>query len=130
MPTPAVQDLRDYLSLTFSCDGFPVRAKDKAQCGLCTSCLLRRQAIESAGLADSTVQGYLCDLAKAGFAFSDKQLHSLRAMDWQAQKIKVALAQANSWEALVQEFVELRRLESEVCQTGRIERHDSSEQTR
>ena len=51
-------------------------------------------------------------------------MHSLRAMDWQAQKIKVALAQPNSWEALVQEFVELRRLESEVCQTGRIERHD------
>ena len=120
----AVQDLRDYLSLTFSCDGFPVRAKDKPQCGLCTSCLLRRQAIESAGLAEYDCAGYLCDFAKAGFAFSERQLHSLRAMDWQAQKIKVALAQPNSWEALVREFVELRRLESEVCQTGRIERHD------
>jgi len=37
--------------------------------------------------------------------------------------IKVALAQANPWEALVQEFVELRKLESELCRAGRVERH-------
>ena len=119
----AVQELRDYLDLTFSCDGFPVRAKDQAQCGLCTSCLLRRQAIESAGLAAYDSKGYLNDFTRAGFACSEKQLHSLLAMDWQVQGIKVALAQANPWEALVQEFVELRKLESELCRAGRVERH-------
>ncbi len=119
----AVQELRDYLDLTFSCDGFPVRAKDKAQCGLCTSCLLRRQSIESAGLSAFDSKGYLHDLTRAGVSFSEKQLHSLLAMDWQAQRIKAALAQASPWEALVQEFVELRKLESELCRSGRVERH-------
>jgi 7-cyano-7-deazaguanine synthase in queuosine biosynthesis len=119
----AVQELRDHLDLTFSCDGFPVRAKDKAQCGLCTSCLLRRQSIESAGLSAFDRKGYLHDLTRTGVSFSEKQLHSLLAMDWQAQRIKAALAQANPWEALIQEFVELRKLESELCRSGRVERH-------
>jgi len=119
----AVQELREYLDLTFSCDSFPVRAKDKAQCGLCTSCLLRRQSLERAGLAAYDIKGYLNDFTRAGFSCSEKQLHSLLAMDWQAQRIKAALAQASPWEALVQEFVELRKLESELCRSGRVERH-------
>jgi hypothetical protein len=119
----AVQELRDHLDLTFSCDGFPVRAKDKAQCGLCTSCLLRRQSIESAGLSAFDSKGYLHDFTRAGVSFPEKQLHSLLAMDWQAHRIKAALAQASPWEALVQEFVELRKLESELCRSGRVERH-------
>ena len=119
----AVQELRDYLDLTFSCDGFPVRVKEQAQCGLCTSCLLRRQAIESAGLSTYDSKGYLNDFTSAEFACSEKQLHSLLAMDWQGQRIKVALAKESPWEALVQEFVELRKLESELCRVGGVERH-------
>lgn len=68
-------------------------------------------------------RAYLHDLTNAGFSRSEKQLHSLLAMDWQAQRIKAALAQANPREALVQEFVELRKLESELCRSGRVERH-------
>lgn len=37
------------ISETVSCDGFPVRVVGHPQCGLCTSCLLRRQALHAAG---------------------------------------------------------------------------------
>jgi hypothetical protein len=119
----AVQELRDHLDLTFSCDSFPIRARDKSQCGVCTSCLLRRLSIESAGLSAFDTKGYVNDLTSTGFSRSEKQLHSLRAMDWQVQRIKAALDQANPWQALVHEFVELRKLESELCRSGRTERH-------
>src|SRR6202030_1006580 len=66
---------------------------------------------------------YLHDVTRAGVSFSEKQLHSLLAMEWLAQSINTAFAQANPWEALVQEFVELRKLESELCRSGRVERH-------
>ncbi len=79
--------------------------------------------MESAGLSAFDSKGYLHDFTRAGFSVSEKQLHSLLAMDWQAQRIKSALAQASPWEALVQEFIELRKLESELCRSGQVERH-------
>ena len=47
---PSVRQVLEALPLTFSCDGFPVRAEGKPQCGFCTSCLLRRFSLEIAGL--------------------------------------------------------------------------------
>ncbi len=110
----AVHALREHLHLTFSCDGFPVRAKNKAQCGSCTSCLLRRQAIQSAGLSEYDCIGYLNDLLSPGFIGTERQLQALRAMEWQIHRISTALAQVKPWEALVREFVELKRLELEI----------------
>jgi hypothetical protein len=40
----------------------------------------------------SSEHEYKWEIELREFAFSERQLHSLRAMDWQAQKIKVALA--------------------------------------
>jgi 7-cyano-7-deazaguanine synthase in queuosine biosynthesis len=97
----AVRELAGFIPLTFSCDGFPVRAKNRAQCGCCTSCLLRRLAVESAGLARYDNTGYLNDLSSPECAGTDKQLDALRAMNWQAQRISLALAQADPWQALV-----------------------------
>src|SRR2546430_15196825 len=88
-----------------------------------TTLFRSRQSIESAGLSAYDSKGYLNDFTRAGFSCSEKQLHSLLAMDWQAQRIKTGLAQPGPWEALVQEFVELRKLESELCRSGRVERH-------
>lgn len=117
----AVKDLRDRVCLTFSCDGFPVRTKNKAQCGSCTSCLLRRQALECAGLSQFDSDGYLRDLSAPGYAGTQRHLDSLRAMDWQAQKIRLALAEPNPWDALVNDFVELKRLELELLRAGKME---------
>lgn len=112
---PAVQRLGAHVPLTFSCDGFPVRRKNKSQCGSCTSCLLRRQALESAGLSKFDQDGYLNDLLSPSFVGSESQLHAVRAMDWQVHRIKRALAETNPWKSLVREWVELKRLEVEMC---------------
>ena len=117
----AVRGVGDRVGLTFSCDGFPVRTKGKAQCGTCTSCLFRRQALECAGLSQFDSDGYLRDFSAPGYAGAQKYLDSLRAMDWQAQKIRFALAQRNPWDALVSEFVELKRLELELSRSGKME---------
>jgi hypothetical protein len=117
----AVERLAESLPLTFSCDGFPVRAKNRSQCGFCTSCLLRRLSIEAAGLSMYDGNGYLNDICSSTFRGSEKQLHPLRAMDWQARRIRRALSAGNPWEALVDEFVELQRLQIDVCRPNKLE---------
>jgi hypothetical protein len=113
----AVRCLAASLPLTYSCDSFPVRFKNKAQCGICTSCLLRRQSLESAGLAGYDREGYLYDLSSPAFEGTKRQLDSIRAMEWQAQRMTKALEEADPWRALVREFVEIRRLET-LCHSA------------
>jgi 7-cyano-7-deazaguanine synthase in queuosine biosynthesis len=117
----AVRELARFVPLTFSCDGFPVRAKNRAQCGCCTSCLLRRLALESAGLARCDNTGYLNDLSSPKYVGTVKQLDALRAMNWQAQRFSLALAQADPWQALVSDFVELQKLELDLCRNSNFE---------
>jgi hypothetical protein len=120
----AVRELGESLHLTFSCDGFPVRAKDRGQCGFCTSCLLRRQALELAGLSRYDNSGYLSDLSSPTFVGSDRQLHALRAMNWQAHRINVALSQSDPWQALVSDFIELQKVELDLCRAGNVQPAD------
>lgn len=67
---------------TFSCDGFPVRRSRLAQCGFCTSCILRRQALETAGLSLYDANDYGCDLTVDGPVLGH-HLRGLRAMNLQ-----------------------------------------------
>jgi len=113
---PEVRRLGDHISLTFSCDHFPIRRKDQPQCGVCTSCLLRRLSLESAGL-HSFDSAYLRDLLSGQFLGGRKQLNSLWVMDWQAQRIAAAVASSEPWKALRQEFPALIDVVSEVCKT-------------
>lgn len=89
------------IAATFSCDGFPVRRSGKPQCGVCTSCLLRRMALEAAGLAgyDSS-DGYGIDLTCDTSTPSEKQLNPLRAMEWQAELIRHAIGFRDPWTEL------------------------------
>lgn len=117
----AVRELGEFLHLTFSCDGFPVRVKNRGQCGSCTSCLLRRQALELAGLSSYDQNGYLNDLSSPTFMGTERQLHALRAMNWQAHRIGVAVSRTDPWEALVSEFIELQKLQLDVCRDGKVQ---------
>ena len=74
---PAITRVGEAIRLTFSCDGFPVRTKARAQCGFCTSCLLRRYSLEVAGLADLDSDGYLQDWKSQSFALSRHHLRGL-----------------------------------------------------
>jgi hypothetical protein len=107
--TPAVAAVLAGISSTFSCDGFPVRRRLFAQCGFCTSCLLRRQALEGASLAVHDSNDYGCDLTSDEL-HSGQHLTSLRSMNVQALRIRDALDSAESWKRLTLAFPELRRV--------------------
>jgi hypothetical protein len=111
---PVVARLSNAISLTFSCDGFPVRAKGHAQCGFCTSCLLRRLSLESAGLENHDSNGYLQDWRLGTFKPTKHHLRGLRAMDWQVLRLRKCFAEAGQWRALTAEFPELRILANEL----------------
>jgi 7-cyano-7-deazaguanine synthase in queuosine biosynthesis len=107
---PAVKRSSLEIANTFSCDGFPVRRRKFAQCGFCTSCLLRRQALEAAALAGVDGDDYGCDLRTEG-PFQPHHLRPLRAMHYQSVRLLDALIAPNAWAALTLEFPELRRIE-------------------
>ena len=56
---PVVQSAAEAIRATFSCDGFPVRHAKMPQCGVCTSCILRRLALDSCGLHEIDRDGYV-----------------------------------------------------------------------
>lgn len=101
---------------TFSCDGFPVRTAKKPQCGVCTSCLLRRLSLESAGLSDlDESDHYLTDLCNVFSQPSSNQLNALRAMEWQCQVISMCLGEKNPWQAIISKYPTLQTIISELA---------------
>jgi hypothetical protein len=112
---PAVRRLAAYIPTTFSCDGFPVQAKRKPQCGSCTSCHLRRVSLEAAGLsAYDPSEQYICDLTSPAAKVSEKQLQALNAMEWQYRKISQRLKASDPWQSMITEFPELQNIASEL----------------
>ncbi|MCI0486041.1 MAG: hypothetical protein L0229_05525 [Blastocatellia bacterium] len=112
---PAMRQLTNYIRLTFSCDGFPIQARGKPQCGFCTSCLLRRVSLEAAGLsAHDPSDHYVCDLSNPAIKASEKQLQHLNAMEWQFRKISRRLRSSDPWRNLVTEFTDLQSIALEM----------------
>jgi 7-cyano-7-deazaguanine synthase in queuosine biosynthesis len=112
---PAVRRLADYIPSTFSCDGYPVQARRRPQCGSCTSCLLRRLSLEVAGLsAYDPSEHYVCDLLNPAAKPSEKQLQPLKAMEWQFRKLNQKLSVTAPWQNMVTEFPELQSIVSEL----------------
>jgi len=99
---------RQTIGATFSCDGFPVRQAKTPQCGLCTSCILRRLALQQAGLTDYDTEGYLIDPFLFEPSINRVRLKGLFSMDWQVGRIARALQAESNWDALITEFPELR----------------------
>jgi len=112
---PAVRNMSSHINTTFSCDGFPVQACGKPQCGSCTSCLLRRVSLEAARLsAFDPGQHYVCDLSSQTIKSSERQLRHLKAMEWQFHKLAQRLAAPEAWQSLITEFPDLQTLASEL----------------
>jgi len=93
---------------TFSCDGFPVRRRQYAQCGFCTSCVLRRQALEASAMSVHDADDYGCDLT-TDRPFLSHHLRGLRAMNIQRARFEEAFRSSDPWTALTFAFPELRR---------------------
>ena len=87
------EGLGDLIGLTRSCDSFPLReARD--QCGLCTSCLLRRLSLHAAGLSgmEHDVPVYREDIYALPLLDTDnRRLRPYFFMRQQAETMQAAL---------------------------------------
>jgi 7-cyano-7-deazaguanine synthase in queuosine biosynthesis len=86
------------IAATVSCDtAFATRMPGPPQCGICTSCLLRRQSLIVGGRADADeLTSYRCR-SPAGSG-------ALAAMTWQLERLRDCLNTADQWQGIVSEF--------------------------
>ena len=102
--------LADVARETVSCDGYPQRVPNQAQCGSCTSCLLRRQALFCAGLTDHDPGGaYRHDIFKGLSDLSTDDTHGFGVMSEQVNRIAGCLASDQPWQELTVAYPELAR---------------------
>src|SRR5579859_3564125 len=91
--------------LTISCDGFPQRVRGQPQCGLCGSCLLRRQALHAAGLGEQDdPRQYRKDVMDPSTTLKSGQLYPFNAMLYQRDVLARALSSVQPWRALAAQF--------------------------
>jgi len=104
-------------SHSMSCDR-PQRSNDGWHCGICTSCLLRRMSLNSAGISpeDDTTR-YLKNLLDPQ---PQKSLQMLEKMEWQASQLAALLEEAEPWNALSQEYPMLARVASTMQQYSSV----------
>ena len=113
--------LADTVKDTVSCDSFPLRVKGTPQCGSCTSCVLRRQALCASGLARyDPSDAYRDDLSDSS-ALSHERLFGLEVMRGQVYRLEQCLAAEDPWRALVAEFPELARTQADVAKHEGLE---------
>lgn len=90
---------------TVSCDGFPQRLRGQPQCGLCSSCLLRRQALHAGGLGEhDNPSQYRKDIMDPYLVLKSGQLYPFNAMLYQRDMLARALASPEAWKALAGRF--------------------------
>jgi hypothetical protein len=97
----------DLVTKTVSCDGVP-RVSTKRHCGLCTSCVLRRQSLHAAELAawddeNDYMENVYSDLSHV----ESQKLYPFRAMLHQVDCLKRALAEGTGFSGLARAFPEL-----------------------
>jgi 7-cyano-7-deazaguanine synthase in queuosine biosynthesis len=93
--------LADLVPLSVSCDGYPQRVTGKPVCGICPSCLLRRQSLHAAGLLEhDDATSYRWDILQPGLALNAEQLYPWRAMLDQVARLDAALSSSYPWESL------------------------------
>ncbi len=100
------------VTASFSCDGFQ-RVAGQPQCGTCTSCLLRRQAVYASGLAafDDAAR-YRFDVTDPSECIPSERLVGLRLMLHQLSQLSECLASPEPWHSLIEAFPSLLELEA------------------
>ena len=95
---------------TVSCDNYPVRVQGKTQCGHCTSCVLRRQAIRCGGLTNyDPPEAYRYDVLDNASEIDRDKLHGFEVMRGQVHELEHCLSHGVPWLALASSFPELER---------------------
>lgn len=104
---------------TVSCDGFPRRLPGGPQCGVCTSCLLRRQALYASGLAQfDAEEQYAIDVFSPGRPVSNDRIRPLRMMLAQVDSFLHAMTCVDPWRGLVQHYPQLWEVAVELQSQG------------
>jgi hypothetical protein len=102
---------------SISCDGFPPRVVGPEQCGVCTSCLLSRQALWSAFLDDGTSvepRRYRYDVIRGMDEIPSRDLAPLWDMLIQVDRLERAVLSSSPWQSLSIDFPELREVQEAI----------------
>ena len=112
---------------TVSCDSFPLRLQGKpSQCGHCTSCVLRRQALFAAGYEEyDPGQLYLCDVLANGPKIERKRLFGLEVMRGQVFKLNRCLDSDDPWQSLTESFPALLRTHAVLVKRENLNADDT-----
>ncbi len=101
-------DLGHLARYSVSCDGYPQRRKRAEQCGVCLSCVLRRQSLHHADLHDhDAATEYLHDVYKAHCEADRERGFAFRAMSCQVHHLRRALDSTHPWESLAARYPEV-----------------------
>lgn len=105
------------IPLSMSCDTFGAHRDARGpQCGLCTSCLLRRQALHAAGLAEiDAPTAYRYDVTNGRLSLTGHQLYALNAMRDQVEQIRACLDGRSPWSCLTMQFPDLAEVRHAVA---------------
>ena len=115
----AVRKFSDGVQHTFSCDRFPDRFERKRQCGVCSSCLLRRMALEAADLAScEPPDEYAFDVREPSSVPTPSGAFVLDKFEAQADRFSQAFRRDNPWRELTRLWPELRESESVLIDSG------------
>jgi hypothetical protein len=107
------------IPLTFSCDRFPNYYARKRQCGTCSSCILRRLSLESAGLAQyDPPEDYAFDVESVAEIPKRSAAFVLDKFDAQAERFSKAIQCENPWRELTRCSPELREAENSLIEAG------------
>lgn len=97
---------------TVSCDGFPQRVAGKAQCGVCTSCVLRRQALAAAGLtAWDPPETYRWDVLNPAAEVPRAKRSGLHAMLDQVNRLRRLTRHGDAYSALARQYPQIAELD-------------------
>jgi len=100
----------DLINLSSSCDRARRLEKGITQCGICTSCLLRRQSLIALNIDDSFLyenDGHI-----------DRHTRHLLAMQFQVNRIRMLLSQDNPWLNLSSEYHDLDDIVDQISKHG------------
>ena len=101
---------------TVSCDGYPQRVRGRSQCGCCTSCVLRRQALRCSGLADNDPScAYRYDIFGGLANLGPEEVHGFAVMSEQVCRINGCLASDKPWQKLAAAYPEMARTVAELA---------------
>ena len=110
-----------------SCDSYPIHLLNRPQCGRCTSCILRRQALYCGGLSEyDTSDEYQYDVLDGRQDMDADHLFEFEVMRGQVLKLRRCLSADEPWVALATQYPELLRTGDELEATGRLQRGEAA----